>query len=105
MYNLFYSINSSSINGNNQITQQMKRHAAIVALQADHSYLKIAGFLKVRSLYLKTIKVLDDFIQDVQQTIDNKPKKSMRSLVNNFHVSEGIIINVVHENIKYKSNV
>lgn len=109
----------------------MKRHAVIVALQGDHSDLEIARFLKVaRSFVFKIRKELqtdkgnasqtgkrkihskrsdmirkDDFIKDVQQTIDANPRKSMRSLAKQLQVSEGTIRNVVHENIEYKSYV
>ena len=100
----------------------------IVALQADHSDFEIAEFLKVaRSFVFKICNQIqkdkgnesqtlrrkkhskrsdmirkDDFIYDVQQIIDNNPRKSTRSLPNNFQVLEGTIRNVVHENIKYK---
>ena len=47
----------------------------------------------------------DDFIQDIQQTIYNSLGKTIKSLANNFQVSDETIRNVVHENIKYKSTV
>ena len=114
-----------------QLTQEMKRHAVIVALKAEHSDLEISRFLKVaRSFVYKVRKELEakngnvspvskckkhskrsditrtlEFIQQVQQTIDDNPRKSMTSLAKEFHVSEGTIRKVVHEDIRYKSFV
>ena len=45
----------------NKLTQEMKRHAVIVALQAEHSNLQIAQFLKVaQSFVFKICKELED---------------------------------------------
>ena len=86
-----------------QIAKQMKWHVVIVDLQADHSDLEIIGFFKVAWYFVfkignqlqndkgngsqtaKSSHMIrkDDFIQDVQQTIDNKPRKSMKSFRGN----------------------
>lgn len=38
---------------NVKLTQQMKKHAVINALKAEHSYLKIAWFLKIARCYIR----------------------------------------------------
>ena len=114
-----------------QLTQEMKRRAVIVAIKAEHSDLETSRFLKVaRSFVYKVRKELEtedgnvspvskrkkyfkrsdiirtpEFIQQVQQAIDDNSIKSMRSIAKELHVSEGTIRNVVHEDIRYKSYV
>ena len=113
------------------ITQEMKRHAVIVAIMAEHSDLQIAQFLKVaRSFVFKVLKELKDkngqispvakrkkhqqrsdsirtpeFVQRVQNIIDESPQKSMRSIAKDLNVSEATIRRTCHEDLRYKSYV
>lgn len=92
-----------------------------MTLKVDHSDLEISRFLKVaRSFIYKVLKELEteagnvspisnplsslkhlNFIQQVQPTIDDNPRKS-RSLAKDFHVAERTVRNVVREDIIYK---
>lgn len=114
-----------------QLTQEMKRHAVIVALHAQHSDVEIARFLKVaRSFVHKVRKELEasagqvspvakrkkhsqrsdrvrtpQFVQQVQDMIDAHPETSIRGIARDLQVSEGTIRTVVHEDIRYQSYV
>lgn len=46
-----------------KLTQQMKSHAVIVALLAEHSDLEIARFLKVERSFVKVWKPLTGILQ------------------------------------------
>ncbi|KPU74657.1 uncharacterized protein Dana_GF26712 [Drosophila ananassae] len=115
----------------NILTQEMKRHAVIVALHAEHSDLEISTFLKVaRSFVYKVRQELQSsggnvkstgkrkkheqrsdcvktpkFIEQVQDTVDLDPSKSMRAVARDLNVSEGLIRKIVHEDLRYKSYV
>jgi len=45
------------------------------------------------------------FVQQVQEIVDESPSKSMRAIARDLNVSEGLIRRVVHENLRYKSYV
>ena len=113
------------------LTQEMKRHAVIVALTAKHTDLEISNFLNVaRSFVYKVRMELEindgnvspvakrkkhfqrsdairtpEFIQNVQKIIDEDPGRSMRSIAKGLKVSEWTIRTVVHQDIRYKSYV
>jgi inhibitor of nuclear factor kappa-B kinase subunit alpha len=113
------------------LSNEMKRHAVIVAIHAEHADTEIAVFLKLaRSFVHKVRAELEDsqgdvasvakrklhatrsdnmrtpeFVAQVRGTIDASPGTSMRSLAREFDVSEGTIRNVVHEDLRYKSYV
>lgn len=113
------------------LTQEMKRHAVIVAIHAEHSDVEIARFLKVaRSFVNKVRKELEasggdvlsvakrkkhsqrsdiirtqQFVQQVQEIIDTNPEMSIRAIARNLNVCEGVIRTVVHDDIRYKSYV
>ncbi|XP_036359440.1 uncharacterized protein LOC118763794 [Octopus sinensis] len=113
-----------------QLTQERKKHAANVVIKVEYNDLEISRFLKVaRSFVYKVCKELEtedgnvspvskhkkhskcseiirthEFIQQVQQTIDYIPRKLMRSVGKDLHVSEGTVRNVVQEGIRYKSH-
>ena len=115
----------------NKLTHEMKRHAVIVAIMAQHTDLQIAQFLKVaRSFVYKVRKELEvsdgkisavakrkksqersdsirtpEFIQHVQNIVDERPHKSMRSIATDLGVSEATIRRTVHQDIRYKSYV
>lgn len=106
-------------------TQEMKRHAVLVALAANHSDSEIANFFKVaRSFVFKVRNELKasggdvlsvakrkkhskrsdvvrtaEFIQQVQDIIINDPRKSMRAIAKQLNVAETTIRRVVHEDI------
>ena len=113
------------------LTQQMKRHAVIVALSAGRNPNAIAGFLNVaRSFVFKVKSEMEasgddlasvserkkhsrrsnitrtaEFVDEVRDAIDADPKKSMRAIAKEKDVSEATIRRVVHEDIRYKSYV
>lgn len=113
------------------LTQEMKRHAVLVALAANHGDSEIADFLNVaRSFVFRIRKQLlvsggnvssaakrkkysprsdivrkVEFVQQVQGIINENPSKSMRAIANQLLVSESTIRRVVHEDIRYKSYV
>lgn len=106
-------------------TREMKRHAVLVALAANHSDSEIANFFKVaRSFVFKVRNELKasggdvssvakrkkhskrsdiirtaEFIQQVQDIILNSPSKSMRAIAKQLKVAESTIRRVVHEDI------
>lgn len=102
---------SENNKANSQFTQEMKRNAIIVILKAGYRDLEISRFLKFASSYIRKELAIDDgnvspvsnrkkhskradlirtfeFIQQVEQVIDDNPRKFMRSLAKDFHVSE-----------------
>jgi len=114
-----------------KVTQEMKRHAVIVAICAKHTDLEISNFLNcARSFVHKVRRELGasagdvetvakrkrheersdttrntQFVQQVQEVVDESPSKSMRAIARDLNVSEGLIRRVVHENLRYKSYV
>ena len=114
-----------------KVTQEMKRHAVIVAICAKHTDLEISNFLNcARSFVHKVRRELEasagdvetvakrkrheersdttrntQFVQQVQEIVDENPSKSMRAIARDFNVSEGLIRRVVHEDLRYKSYV
>ena len=106
----------------------MKRHAVIVAMHAKHSYLEISQFFKVtRSFVHKVCRELEasdgnvkripkrikhkprsdtvrtpQFVQKVQDIIDEGPSKSIRAISRDLQVSDSTIRCIVHEDIRYK---
>jgi len=115
----------------NKLTQEMKRHAVIVAIHANHSDLEISQFLNVARSFVHKVRrgleVSDDnvesvakrkkhegrsdtvrtsqFVQQVQGIIDKDPSKSIRAISRDLQVSECTIRRIVHEDIRYKSYV
>ncbi|XP_036370217.1 uncharacterized protein LOC118768217 [Octopus sinensis] len=102
------------------LTNEMKRHAVIVALIANHGDLEISRFLKVARSFVHKIRCelekedgnaspvskrkkhskrsdsirTPEFIQEVKQNIRDNPGKSMRSIAKEFCVSEKTIRNI-----------
>jgi len=66
----------------NKLTQEMKRHAVIVAIHANHSDLEISRFLKVARSFV------NKFVQKVQGIIDEDPSKSIRAILKDLQVSK-----------------
>ncbi|XP_011068611.1 PREDICTED: uncharacterized protein LOC105154645 isoform X1 [Acromyrmex echinatior] len=115
----------------NKLTHEMKRHAVIVAIHANHSDLEISEFLNLARSFVhkvrrelevsngnvqsvakrKTHKARSDtvrtsqFVQQVQGIIDEDPSKSIRAISRDLQVSECTIRRIVHEDIRYKSYV
>jgi DDE superfamily endonuclease len=113
------------------ITQQMKRHAVLVALSANHNDSEIATFLNVSRSFVCKIrnKVIvsdgdvqivaerkkhsqrfdtirkDDFVRKVDDIITVNRSKSIRAIAREINVSESTVRRVVHDDIKYKSYV
>ena len=113
------------------LTQEMKRHAVIVALAAKHSDLKISNFLHVARSFVHKVRLelegcdgnvspvakrkkhsqcsdtvrTPEFIRNVQNIIDENPGRSIRSIAKELQVSEWTIRTVVHQDIRYKSYV
>lgn len=113
----------------NNLSQEMKKHAVIVAIYANHSDLEISQFLKVARSFVhkvrRELEAPDDdvenvakrkkherrsdsvrtpqFVQQVQVIIDGNLSKSIRIIARDLHVSECTIRRIVHEDIQYKS--
>ncbi|KAM0736931.1 hypothetical protein ACS0PU_000024 [Formica fusca] len=113
------------------LTQEMKRHAVIVAIYAKHTDLEISNFLNcARSFVHKVRRELEasdgdtqsvakrkkheersdtirttQFIQQIQAIVDENPSKSIRALARDLKVSEGLVRRVVHEDLRSKSYV
>ena len=111
------------------LTKEMKRHAVLVALAANHSDSEIASFLKVaRSFVFKVrneveasdgdlslvakrkkhskrsdIKRTEEFVQNVMDIIKEDPSKSMRAIAKQLNVAESTVRRVVNEDIRYNS--
>ena len=109
----------------------MKRRAVIFALHAKHSDLEISQFLTVaRSFFHKVRRDLESsdgiagsfakcrkhklrsytvrtlqFGQQVQDTNDRDPSKSIRAILRDLQVCECTIRRIVHEDIWYQSCV
>lgn len=109
----------------------MKRNAVIVALSAKHSDIEISTFLNVSRSFVHKVRLqlyeydgnvspvakrkkhsqrsdtirTPEFIPNVQNIIDENPRRSMRSIAKELQVSEWTIRAVVHQNIRYKSYV
>ena len=106
----------------NKLTQEMKRYAVIVAIMAEHSNLQIVQF--ANRCVLPLLQLFEDnngqissvtkrkkhqqcsdsirtleFIQQVQNIIEESPHKSMRSIAKDLGVSEAAIQRTVHENL------
>ncbi|XP_025161974.1 uncharacterized protein LOC112590242 [Harpegnathos saltator] len=114
-----------------KITQEMKRHAVIIAICAKHTDLEISNFLNcARSFVHKVRRELEasasdvetvakrkkheersdttkntQFVQQVQEIVDESPSKSMRAIARDLNVSESLIRRVVYEDLRYTSNV
>ena len=56
---------------------------------------------KLCSVTVKT----PQFVQQVQDTIDEDPSKSIRAVSRELQVSECTVLRIVHEDIRYKSFV
>ncbi|XP_014484223.1 PREDICTED: uncharacterized protein LOC106749367 [Dinoponera quadriceps] len=113
----------------NKLTQEMKRHAVIIIIHANHSDLEISRFLKVaRSFVNKVRRELEasdgnvasvakckkhearsdkfrtsQFVQKVQGIIDEDPSKSIRGISKHLQVSECTIRRIIHEDLQYNS--
>lgn len=111
------------------LTQEMKRHAVLVALHAEHSDLEIANFLKVSRQFVYKVRNelvgasgdvnlvstrkshsprsgairSPEFVEEVQKIIDDDPGKSMRAIAKSLSVSESTVRRIVHKDIVYKS--
>ncbi|XP_025161066.1 uncharacterized protein LOC112589993 [Harpegnathos saltator] len=114
-----------------KITQEMKRHAVIIAICAKHTDLEISNFLNcARSFVHKVRRELEasagdvetvakrkkheersdttrntQFVQQVQEIVDESSSKSMRAIARDLNVSESLIRRVVHEDLRYRSYV
>jgi len=114
-----------------KVTQEMKRHAVIITICAKHTDLEISNFLNcARSFVHKVCRESEasagdvetiakrkrheersdttrntQFVQQVQEIVDESPSKSMRAIARDLNVSEGLIRRVIHENLHYKSYV
>ena len=112
-----------------KVTQEMKRHAVIVAIRAKHIDLEISNFLNcARSFVHKVRSELEtsngdiesaakrkkheersdiiktpEFVKQAQNIIEKDPSTSMRAIARKLNVSEGLIRLVVHEDLRYKS--
>ena len=106
----------------------MKRHAVIVAIHVKHSDLEISQFFNVtRSFVHKVRRELEasdgnvesvakrrkhkprsdtvrtpQFVQQVQDIIDEDLSKSIRAISRDLQVSECTIRRIVHKDIRYK---
>ncbi|XP_012058553.1 PREDICTED: uncharacterized protein LOC105621701 [Atta cephalotes] len=109
----------------NKLTHEMKRHAVIVAIHANHSDFEISIFLNLAGSFVhkvrRELEVSDDkrkkhkacsdtvrtsqFVQQVQGIIDEDPSKSIRAISRDLQISECTIRRIVHEDIRYKSHV
>ena len=113
------------------MTQEMKRHAVVVAIVAHHGDSEIASFLNVaRSFVFKVRRELEtsggdiahvakrkkhsprsdvirttEFIQQVHEVVDEDPSKSMRAIAQQLDVAERTIRRVVKESLRYRSYV
>ena len=113
------------------LTQEMKRHAVLVAISAQHSDSEIASFLNVaRSFVFKVRHELKtsggdissvakrkkhsrrsdtirtpDFVQQVREAVDEDPGRSMRSIAQHMDVAERTVRRVISESLRYKSYV
>ncbi|XP_014784953.1 tRNA (guanine-N(7)-)-methyltransferase isoform X1 [Octopus bimaculoides] len=107
------------------LTQEMKRHAVIVAICAERSDLEIANFLNVARSFVHKVRTeleasggnvsivskrkkhskrsdairTPQFIQRVQHIVSDNPEKSLRAVAKELEVSEWTVRTVVHEDI------
>jgi len=114
----------------NKLTHEMKRHAVIVAIHANHSDFEISIFLNFARSFVhkvrRELEISDDnvesvakrkkhkarsdtvrisqFVQQVQD-IDEDFSKSIRAISRDLQISECTIRRIVHEDIRYKSHV
>ena len=112
----------------NKLTQELKRHAVIVAIHAKHSDLEILQFLNVaRSFLHKVRRGLEEsdgdvesvgkhrkhkpsadtartlqFVQQVQDIIDEDHSKSIRAISRELQVSECRIRHIINEDVRSK---
>ena len=115
----------------NKLTQEMKRHSVIDAMHAKHSDFEISQFFNVvRPFVHKVRRELEasdgdvesvgsgrkhkppsdtvrtpQFVQQVQDIIEEDPSKSLKAKSRDLQVSECTIRSIVHEDIRYKSYV
>ena len=115
----------------NKLTQEMKRHAVIVVIHTKHSDLEISQFFNVTRPFVHKIRReleasdgnvenvakhrkhkprsdavrTPQFVQQVQDIIDEDPLISIRAFSRDLQVSEFLIRRSVHEDIRYKSCV
>lgn len=113
------------------ITEEMKRHAVIVALHAGNKIPEVATFLKVdRSFVYKIKRSLDesgsdaqsvakrkkhsrrsdsirdhDFITKVEKIVDDDPSKSIRAIARELQVHHKTVWRCIHEDLRYSSYV
>ena len=113
------------------ITEEMKRHAVIVALHAGNEAPEVATFLKVdRSFVYKVKRSLDesggdvqsvakrkkhsrrsdairddDFIAKVQNIVGDDPSKSIRAIARELQVHHKTVWRCIHEDLRYSSYV
>lgn len=109
------------------LTQEMKRHAVVIALAANRSDSEIASFLKVtRSFVLKVRNELEasgedaspvpkqkkhskqsdnirtaELVQQVQDIINQDPKKSSKAIAKQLKVTESTVRHIVSKEVKY----
>ena len=109
----------------------MKRHAVIVVIHTKRSDLKISQFCNVPRSFVhkdrRELEASDDnvgsvvtrrkqkprsdtvrtlqFVQQVQDIIDEDPSKSIRAISIDLQSSKCIIRRIVHKDIRYKSYV
>lgn len=114
-----------------ELTQEMKRHAVIVASAAGHSDFEISNFLNVARSFVNKIRkecLASDrnvssiskrkthssrsdivrninFVQKVQDVIHESPGTSMRNIAKRLSVSESTVRRTVHNDLKCKSYV
>ena len=114
----------------NKLTQEIKRHAVIVAITAKHSDLEILQVLNVAwSLVFKDSPELGicgnmesvvkrrkhkprsdtvrtpQFVQQVQDIIDEDPSKFISTISRNLQVSICTFRGIIHKDIRFKYNV